>query len=43
MFNEQNAVEAFVRDLLCGPQPAAGPRVGEPRVAYHAEAAAPRP
>ena len=43
MFNEQNAVENFVRDLLCGPQPAAGTRVGEPRAAYRTEAPAARP
>ena len=24
MFNEENTVEAFVRDLLCGAQPFAG-------------------
>ncbi len=43
MFNEQNAVENYVRDLLCGPQPAAGVRIGEPRAAYRAEVATPQP
>jgi type I restriction enzyme R subunit len=43
MFNEQNAVENFVRDLLCGPQPATSVRVGEPRAVYHTEAATPQP
>jgi len=43
MFNEQNAVENFVRDLLCGPQGAAGPRIGEQRAVYHTEAATPQP
>ena len=43
MFNEQNSVENFVRDLLCGPQPAAGPRIGEQRAVYHTEAATPQP
>ena len=39
MFNEQNTVENFVRDLLCGPQAAAGTRIGEPRAVYRTEAA----
>ncbi|MCX6033091.1 MAG: HsdR family type I site-specific deoxyribonuclease [Chloroflexi bacterium] len=43
MFNEQNSVENFVRDLLCGPQPVAGARVGEPRASYGAETPAARP
>ena len=43
MFNEQSAVENFVRDLLCGPQPTAGSRIGEPRAIYHTEAATPQP
>ncbi len=43
MFNEQNSVENFVRDLLCGPQPASGVRIGEPRAAYGGEAPAVRP
>ena len=43
MFNEQNAVENFVRDLLAGPQSAAGARVGEPRVPYRTEPPAARP
>ena len=43
MFNEQNSVENFVRDLLCGPQPAAGARIGEQRAPYGSGAPAARP
>ncbi|MEZ4592135.1 MAG: HsdR family type I site-specific deoxyribonuclease [Chloroflexota bacterium] len=34
-FNEENAVEEFVRDLLCGKQ-SIGTRIGEPSPIYHA-------
>jgi type I restriction enzyme, R subunit len=40
MFNEQNSVENFVRDLLCGPQSAPSVRIGEPRVPYGVESPA---
>ena len=43
MFNEQNSVENFVRDLLCGPQPAAGARIGEQRAPTAAEQPTTRP
>lgn len=43
MFNEQNAVENFVRDRLCGPQPATGARFGESRTSYGAETPSARP
>ena len=33
-FTEQNAVENFIRDLLCGPQPDAAIRAAEPSGAY---------
>jgi len=37
MFNEQNSVENFVRDLLCGPQPSHAPAIGEQRPPYGGE------
>ncbi len=43
MFNEQNSVENFVRDLLCGSQPASGAGISEHRAPYGAEAPAMRP
>ncbi|MBN1146132.1 MAG: HsdR family type I site-specific deoxyribonuclease [Anaerolineales bacterium] len=34
MFNEQNTVEDFVRDLLCGPQPPSRGGIAEPPAAF---------
>jgi type I restriction enzyme R subunit len=43
MFNERNSVENFVRDLLSGPQPVSGVRIGESRATYGSESPAARP